>query len=80
MRLIGDLLRRGRRHSGAVLLIEGEQGMGKSLLLASTAQAATALGYATVTTVADEFERLIPLGPLLLALGDATDPADDELD
>jgi DNA-binding CsgD family transcriptional regulator len=80
MRLIGDLLRRGRRHSGAVLLIEGEPGMGKSLLLASAAQAATALGYATVITVADEFERLIPLGPLLLALGDVTDPADDELD
>ena len=36
MRLIGELLRRGRRHSGAVLLIEGEPGMGKSLLLAST--------------------------------------------
>src|SRR5215831_5188026 len=79
-KLIGELLRRGRRHSGAVLLIEGEPGMGKSLLLASAAQAATALGYATVITVADEFERLIPLGPLLLALGDVTDPADDELD
>jgi DNA-binding CsgD family transcriptional regulator len=79
-RLIGELLRRGRRHSGAVLLIEGEPGMGKSLLLASAAQAATALGYATVTTVADEFERLIPLGPLLLALGDVTDPGDDDLD
>src|SRR5215813_11291114 len=74
-RLVGELLRRGRRHSGSVLLIEGEPGMGKSVLLASAAQAATALGYATVTTVADEFERLIPLGPLLLALGDATDPA-----
>jgi DNA-binding CsgD family transcriptional regulator len=79
-RLVGELLRQGRRHSGSVLLIEGEPGMGKSVLLASAAQAATALGYATVTTVADEFERLIPLGPLLLALGDVTDPADDELD
>src|SRR5215470_15413761 len=53
MRLIGDLLRRGRRHSGAVLLIEGEPGMGKSLLLASAPVLVTAddLQYADPVTL-----------------------------
>jgi DNA-binding NarL/FixJ family response regulator len=73
-RLIRELLRRGRTGSGGVLLIEGEPGMGKSLLLAEAAKAATAQGYTTVTAVADQFERMVPLCPLVLALADVTDP------
>lgn len=34
--------------------------MGKSLLLAEAAKAATAQGCTTVTAVADEFERMLP--------------------
>jgi DNA-binding NarL/FixJ family response regulator len=69
------MLHRGRTGSGGVLLVEGDPGLGKSLLLAEAAKAATALGYATVTAVADQFERMIPLCPLLLALEDVTGPA-----
>jgi DNA-binding NarL/FixJ family response regulator len=72
--LIKDLLHRGRTGTGGVLLIEGEPGMGKSLLLAEAAKAATAQGYTTVTAVADQFERMIALCPLLLALADVTGP------
>jgi DNA-binding CsgD family transcriptional regulator len=68
--LISELLHRGRIGTGGVLLVEGASGMGKSLLLAEAAKAATAQGYTTVTAVADEFERMIPLCPLLLALED----------
>ncbi len=75
--LITDLLR-GRTGSGGVLLIEAEPGMGKSLLLAEAAKAATAQGYTTVTAVADQFEEMIPLCPLLLALADVTGPAGAE--
>jgi DNA-binding CsgD family transcriptional regulator len=68
--LIGEMLHRGRTGTGGVVLVEGAPGMGKSLLLAEAAKAATAQGYTTVTAVADEFERMIPLCPLLLALED----------
>jgi DNA-binding CsgD family transcriptional regulator len=68
--LISEMLHRGRTGTGGVILIEGAPGMGKSLLLAEAAKAATAQGFATVTAVADEFERMIPLCPLLLALED----------
>jgi DNA-binding CsgD family transcriptional regulator len=68
--LISEMLHRGRTSTGGVVLVEGAPGMGKSLLLAEAAKAATAQGYTTVTAVADEFERMIPLCPLLLALED----------
>jgi DNA-binding CsgD family transcriptional regulator len=68
--LISEMLHRGRTGTGGVILVEGAPGMGKSLLLAEAAKAATALGYTTVAAVADEFERMIPLCPLLLALED----------
>jgi DNA-binding CsgD family transcriptional regulator len=68
--LISELLHRGRAGTGGVLLVEGAPGMGKSLLLAEAAKAAAAQAYTTVMAVADEFERMIPLCPLLLALED----------
>ena len=76
MSLINEMLLRGRTGTGGVILVEGEAGMGKSLLLAEAAKAATAQGYTTVVAVADEFERMIPMYPLLLALGDVTEPDD----
>ncbi|MEU8382406.1 AAA family ATPase [Streptosporangium sp. NPDC048865] len=54
--------------TGNVVLVEGEPGTGKSLLLAEAAGAATAQGTATASGRADELGRLTPLGPLLAAL------------
>jgi len=76
LRLCGDILRRGRSGTGGVLLVEGQLGMGKTLLLAEAAKAAVAHGYTVVTAVADEFARTIPLSPLVLAVGDLTESAD----
>ncbi len=68
MRLFGEMLRRGKSGAGGLILVEGQPGMGKSLLLGEVARAADAQGYTTVAVAADEFSRAIPLGPLLLAL------------
>ena len=78
LELIDATLRRGAGGPGEVILIEGEPGMGKSLLLAEAARMAAAQGHTTVTAVADEFARTIPLGPLLLALGEVTEPGGDD--
>jgi DNA-binding CsgD family transcriptional regulator/tetratricopeptide (TPR) repeat protein len=76
--LIEEMLHRGRTGTGGVILVEGEPGMGKSLLLAEAAKSATTQGYTTVAAAADEFERMIPLCPLLLALGDAAVPSAED--
>jgi DNA-binding CsgD family transcriptional regulator len=78
MRLCEDMLRRGKSGAGGLVLVEGQPGMGKSLLLSEAAKAAAVAGYTTVATVADQFARAIPLGPLLLALGGIAEPADPE--
>ncbi len=72
-RTVLGFLHRAEQGCGGVLLIEGEHGTGKSLLLAETGGAAAARGFAVVTAAADEFGQLMPLAPLLTAL---TDPRD----
>ncbi|WP_433257306.1 helix-turn-helix transcriptional regulator [Streptosporangium sp. CA-135522] len=54
-----------------VVLVEGEPGIGKSLLLAEAAAVAAARGTAVASGRADELGRLTPLGPLLSALEEA---------
>ncbi|MEV4530357.1 AAA family ATPase [Streptosporangium sp. NPDC049304] len=54
--------------TGNVMLVEGEPGIGKSLLLAEAAGAAGARGMSVAGGRADELGRLTPLGPLLSAL------------
>jgi len=54
--------------TGNVMLVEGEPGIGKSLLLAEAASAASARGTSVASGRADELGRLTPLGPLLSAL------------
>ncbi|MFJ2032177.1 AAA family ATPase [Streptosporangium sp. NPDC087985] len=54
--------------TGNVVLVEGEPGIGKSLLLAEAAAIAASRGTAVATGRADELGRLMPLGPLLGAL------------
>ncbi|WP_329079730.1 MULTISPECIES: helix-turn-helix transcriptional regulator [unclassified Streptosporangium] len=54
--------------TGNVMLVEGEPGAGRSLLLAEAASAASARGTPAASGRADELGRLTPLGPLLSAL------------
>jgi len=53
---------------GKVLLVEGDPGTGKSLLLTAAAREARARGFSLVTVVADELSQAAPLAPLLSAI------------
>jgi len=53
---------------GKVLLVEGDPGTGKSLLLTAAAREARARGFSLVTVVADELSQATPLAPLLSAI------------
>src|ERR1700691_3736232 len=53
---------------GKVLLVEGDPGTGKSLLLAAAAREARERGVSLVTVVADELSQATPLAPLLSAV------------
>ncbi|MFI7535330.1 AAA family ATPase [Streptosporangium sp. NPDC049376] len=60
---------------GNVILVEGEPGTGKSLLLAEACAAAPGTGAAVVSGRADMLGRLTPLGPLLSALDESPSAA-----
>src|ERR1700728_1551484 len=53
---------------GKILLVEGDPGTGKSLLLAAAAREAREQGFSLVTAVADELSQATPLAPLLSAV------------
>ncbi|MEU8178698.1 AAA family ATPase [Microbispora hainanensis] len=57
---------------GAVLLVEGRSGVGKSRLLDITTTAAAEAGLGVAQGTADELTQLIPLAPLASALGEST--------
>jgi DNA-binding CsgD family transcriptional regulator len=63
-----SLVRSTKGGQGGLLLVEGDPGMGKSLLLAVARQEAERLGLALVTVAADELSQAVPLAPLLAAL------------
>jgi DNA-binding CsgD family transcriptional regulator len=63
-----SLLTSTRDGQGKVLLVEGDPGMGKSLLLATAAREARERGFPVVAAVADELSRATPLAPLLSAV------------
>ncbi|MFF0578196.1 helix-turn-helix transcriptional regulator [Streptosporangium saharense] len=60
---------------GHVILVEGEPGAGKSLLLAEARTAASRAGTAVAAGRADVLGRLTPLGPLLSALDESPSAA-----
>ncbi|SNT12373.1 regulatory protein, luxR family [Streptosporangium subroseum] len=68
------LLRTVAGVSQNVMLVEGEPGIGKSLLLLEAASVASARGVAVATGRADQLGRLMPLGPLLSALEESPAP------
>jgi DNA-binding CsgD family transcriptional regulator len=67
-KVIGDLLRRARQGVGAVVLVEGEPGIGKSLLLKNATDEAAAQCFSLVTGAADRLDQAIPFAALRTAL------------
>lgn len=67
-RIVGDLLRRARRGRGGVLLIDGEEGIGKSRLLGGSVDEAAGLGFSLAAGAADRLGRTNPFFALQAAL------------
>ena len=63
-----------RAGTGAVVLVEGEPGMGKSRLLAESARIARRLGFRVGAGVAEPHARAVELGALMTALFDGPEP------
>ncbi len=67
-KVVGDLLRRARRGAGGVVLVDGEPGIGKSLLLRCAIDDAAELGFSLAAGAADELGWAIPFFALRVAL------------
>ena len=64
-----SMMRRIRAHGrGAVLVLEGKPGIGKSAVFAAIAEQAAAMQFACGVGKADQIGRISPGTPLLLAL------------
>ncbi len=66
--LVRELLRRAQQGLGGVLLVDGEWGMGKSLLLRESEREAAAQGFSLASGSADQMGQLMPFATLLAAL------------
>jgi hypothetical protein len=67
--LVRGLLRRAQRGLGGVVLVEGEPGIGKSLLLREATDEAAREGFSLAAGAADQLDRAIPFFALRAALG-----------
>src|ERR1700753_1113199 len=63
-----NLLASTAEGQGKILLVEGDPGTGKSLLLSAAAPEARERGFPLVPAVAGELSQATPLGPLLSAV------------
>jgi DNA-binding CsgD family transcriptional regulator/tetratricopeptide (TPR) repeat protein len=72
--VLGDQLDRVRSGSGAVLLIEGAAGMGKSRLIGEGVRMGHRLSYPVGVGAAEPSESVAELAPLLRALFDGPEP------
>jgi len=84
--ILRDLLRRAQRGLGAVVLVEGEPGIGKSLLLREAIDIAAGQGFSLAAAASDQLGRAIPFFVLRAALREpfakltADDPDHDQPD
>jgi hypothetical protein len=67
-KIIGDLLRRARRGVGSVVLVDGEPGIGKSLLLREATDEAAEQGFSLAAGAADQLGQAISFFVLRTAL------------
>jgi DNA-binding CsgD family transcriptional regulator len=67
-KMIRDLLRRAQRGAGGVVLVEGEPGIGKSLLLRAAIDEAAEQGFSLAAGAADQLGQAIPFFALRTAL------------
>jgi DNA-binding CsgD family transcriptional regulator len=74
---IRDLLRRAQRGGGGVVLVDGEPGIGKSLLLRDATDEAAELGFSLAAGAADQLGEAIPFFALRAALREPWLTADD---
>ena len=69
-RIVRDLLRRAQQGVGGVVLVEGEPGIGKSLLLREAVGEAAGQGFSLAAGAADQLGRALPFFALRAALGE----------
>ena len=69
-RVVSDLLARARRGAGGVVLVEGEPGIGKSLLLRESVDEAAGQGFSLAVDAADPLGTTVPFFTLRRALGE----------
>jgi len=67
-KMIRDLLRHAQRGVGGVVLVDGEPGIGKSLLLRDATDEAAERGFSLVAGAADQLGQAIPFFALRAAL------------
>ena len=67
-KIIRDLLRRAQRGAGGVVLVDGEPGIGKSLLLRESTGEAAEQGFSLAAGAADPLGQAIPFFALRAAL------------
>ena len=67
-KVIRDLLRRAQRGAGGVVLVDGEPGIGKSLLLRDATDEAAEQGFSLAAGAADQLGQAIPFFALRAAL------------
>ena len=75
-RVVAELLRRARTGLDCVLLVDGERGMGKSLLLREAGHKASREGFSLATGAADRLGEQLPLFALQMAAGLTGDDGD----
>lgn len=77
--IVGAMRRAARAGTGAVIVVSGEPGIGKTRLLRAVAEEATRSGWNVGIGNAEEIDQIAPGAPLLLALRSGPRPLVDVL-